>query len=63
MLQKNLTARNIVEEIFLNIQTRGPKAFHRLLLSLRQSHHEDLADILEEKVHQKNNKDNDKNIK
>ena len=36
-----------IREIFLTIKTRGPEAFENLLLSLRQSEHETLADILE----------------
>lgn len=31
----------------MTIKTRGPLAFARFLASLRQSNHEDLADILE----------------
>lgn len=31
----------------MTIKTRGPFAFARFLTSLRQSNHEDLADILE----------------
>jgi len=31
----------------LTIKTRGPNAFKNLILSLRQSNHEDVADILE----------------
>ncbi|XP_026674420.1 caspase Dronc [Ceratina calcarata] len=39
----------VIRDIVLTIKTRGPKAFTRLLASLRQSDHEDLADCLEGK--------------
>lgn len=48
-MQKNLTDRAIVQDIYLTIKTRGPFAFHRFVTSLRQSDHDDLADILEAK--------------
>lgn len=48
-MQKNLTDKAIVQDIYLTIKTRGPFAFHRFVTSLRQSDHDDLADILEGK--------------
>lgn len=36
-----------VKEIYMTIRTRGPYAFKSLLLSLRQSDHGNIADILE----------------
>lgn len=45
----NLTDKAIVQDIYLTIKTRGPFAFHRFVTSLRQSDHDDLADILEGK--------------
>ncbi|XP_018056038.1 PREDICTED: caspase Dronc-like isoform X3 [Atta colombica] len=44
---KNLGAQNTVKDVLLTIKTRGPNAFKNLILSLRQSNHEDVADILE----------------
>ncbi|KYQ46999.1 Caspase Nc [Trachymyrmex zeteki] len=44
---KNLGAQSTVKDILLTIKTRGPNAFKNLILSLRQSNHEDVADILE----------------
>ncbi|XP_060823588.1 caspase-6 [Bombus pascuorum] len=44
---KDITNETTVHEIYLTIKTRGPLAFVRFLQSLRQSNHEDLADILE----------------
>lgn len=38
-----------VKDILLTIKTRGPNAFKNLILSLRQSDHEDVANILEGK--------------
>ncbi|XP_018056037.1 PREDICTED: caspase Dronc-like isoform X2 [Atta colombica] len=43
----NLGAQNTVKDVLLTIKTRGPNAFKNLILSLRQSNHEDVADILE----------------
>ncbi|XP_032683333.1 caspase Dronc [Odontomachus brunneus] len=53
----NLTAQGTAKDIFLRIKTRGPKAFERLLLSLRQIGDEDVADILDGKIQQKSNND------
>lgn len=39
-----------IKVIFLTIKTRGPHAFKNLILSLRQTDHENVADILEEKI-------------
>lgn len=47
---KNLTAESTVRDVYLTIKTRGPKAFGNLLLSLRQSDHKNIANILEEKI-------------
>ncbi|KYN04011.1 Caspase Nc [Cyphomyrmex costatus] len=44
---KDLEAQNTVKDVLLTIKTRGPNAFKNLILSLRQSNHEDVADILE----------------
>ncbi|KAG5319858.1 DRONC Caspase, partial [Acromyrmex heyeri] len=44
---KNLGAQSTVKDVLLTIKTRGPNAFQNLILSLRQSNHEDVADILE----------------
>ncbi|XP_018375507.1 PREDICTED: caspase Dronc-like isoform X1 [Trachymyrmex cornetzi] len=44
---KNLGAQNTIKDVLLTIKTRGPNAFKNLILSLRQSNHEDVADILE----------------
>jgi len=41
---------DIIKDIFLTIKTRGPHAFKHLILSLRQSDHENVADILEGKI-------------
>ena len=35
------------KDIFLTVRTRGPHAFKKFLLSLRQSGHEDIANDLE----------------
>lgn len=43
-------APDIVKDIYLTIKTRGPHAFKNLILSLRQSEHENIADILEGKT-------------
>lgn len=47
--ENDITNEAIIRDIYLTIKTRGPKAFIRLLASLRESDHEDLADILEGK--------------
>ncbi|XP_043518327.1 caspase-6 isoform X1 [Frieseomelitta varia] len=47
--EKNLTEEATIRDIYLTIKTRGPYAFNRFLVSLSQSSHEDLADILEER--------------
>lgn len=46
-LQKNLQAQDTIKDILLTIKTRGPNAFKNLILSLRQSDHENIANILE----------------
>ncbi|XP_012214780.1 caspase-3 [Linepithema humile] len=46
---KNITAQETVKDIYLTIKTRGPNAFKNLILSLRQSGHGILADVLEGK--------------
>ncbi|KAL6433837.1 hypothetical protein ACFW04_005813 [Cataglyphis niger] len=48
--KKNLMAPDIVKDIYLTIKTRGPHAFKNLILSLRQSEHGNIADILEGKT-------------
>ncbi|XP_015189287.1 PREDICTED: caspase-2-like [Polistes dominula] len=50
--KKNFDKEETVKNIWLTIKTRGPSAFQNLLLSLRQSNHEELADQLDE--HTKN---------
>ncbi|XP_017788772.1 PREDICTED: caspase-6-like [Habropoda laboriosa] len=45
--KKNLTDETTVRDIYFTIKTRGPFAFDRFLASLRESDHEELADILE----------------
>lgn len=47
---KNPMEPAIIKDIFLTIKTRGPHAFKNLILSLRQSNHENVADILEGKI-------------
>ncbi|XP_011639443.1 caspase Dronc isoform X2 [Pogonomyrmex barbatus] len=44
---KNLELRDTVKDIYLTIKTRGPNAFKNFILSLRQSDHENEANILE----------------
>ncbi|XP_012521921.1 caspase-1 [Monomorium pharaonis] len=44
---KNLETQDTVKDIWLTIRTRGPNAFKNLILSLRQSDHENVANILE----------------
>ncbi|XP_014603676.1 PREDICTED: caspase-2-like [Polistes canadensis] len=44
--KKNFDKEETVQNIWLTIKTRGPSAFQDLLLSLRQSNHEELADLL-----------------
>lgn len=46
----------------MTIKTRGPYAFNRFLESLKQSSHEDLADILEGRRTILFNNDEQKNI-
>ncbi|XP_043498794.1 caspase Dronc-like isoform X2 [Polistes fuscatus] len=45
--KKNFDKKETVRNIWLTIKTRGPSAFQGLLLSLRQSSHEELADLLD----------------
>ena len=45
--QKKLNDLETIRDIFLTIKTRGPEAYENLLLSLRQSEHEILAELLE----------------
>ncbi|XP_011136833.1 caspase-3 [Harpegnathos saltator] len=52
---QSLTDPSTSKDIFLKIKTRGPKAFQRLLLCLKQIGQEDIADTLEGKVKQKCN--------
>ncbi|CAK9827133.1 Caspase Dronc [Anthophora retusa] len=47
--KKNLTDDPTIRDIYFTIKTRGPFAFDRFLASLKESDHEDLADILEGK--------------
>ncbi|XP_076180521.1 death regulator Nedd2-like caspase isoform X2 [Ptiloglossa arizonensis] len=47
--KKNIKDEATVRDIYLTIETRGPLAFVRFLTCLRQSGHENLADILEGK--------------
>ncbi|XP_014470769.1 PREDICTED: caspase-3-like [Dinoponera quadriceps] len=58
--EKNLTAGSTIKDIFSKIQTRGPKAYERLLLSLKESGHEDICDILEDKVKRSHENNNNK---
>lgn len=44
---ESLTNIDTVRDVYLTIKTRGPHAFEKFLISLRQTEHEDLADILE----------------
>ncbi|XP_066603203.1 caspase-3-like [Prorops nasuta] len=44
---KNLSSKNTIKDIILTIKTRGPNAFKNFLLSLRQTNHQVVADILE----------------
>lgn len=46
---KNLSNEETVRDVYLTIKTRGPFAFDRFLTSLRQSGHENVADVLEGK--------------
>ncbi|KAL0130803.1 hypothetical protein PUN28_002425 [Cardiocondyla obscurior] len=46
---KTLETEETAEDILLTVKTRGPNAFKNLLLSLRQSDHENIANILEGK--------------
>ena len=43
---KDFTHPIIVREIFMTIKSRGPEAYSNLILSLRSSGHESLAEIL-----------------
>ncbi|RLU17966.1 hypothetical protein DMN91_010207 [Ooceraea biroi] len=52
---KSLGDQDTVKDIFLTIKTRGPNACKNLLLSLRQSNHGNIADILEGKSISSNN--------
>ncbi|KAI4495688.1 hypothetical protein M0802_008523 [Mischocyttarus mexicanus] len=45
--KKNFDKKETVQSIWLTIKTRGPFAFQNLLLSLRQSDHEELAKMLD----------------
>ncbi|EFN73736.1 Caspase Nc [Camponotus floridanus] len=47
---KNTMDPDTIKVIFLTIKTRGPHAFKNLILSLRQTDHENVADILEGKI-------------
>ncbi|XP_017764641.1 PREDICTED: caspase-3 [Eufriesea mexicana] len=60
--KKNLTEEATVRDIYLTIKTRGPFAFERFLISLRESGHEDSADILEGKRIAFSNNDTQTNI-
>ncbi|XP_011873537.1 PREDICTED: caspase-1 [Vollenhovia emeryi] len=53
--RKKLEARDTVKDVFLTIKTRGPNAFKNLIISLRQSNHEEVANILEEKHNKSSN--------
>lgn len=44
---KNLGRQDVIKDILLTIKTRGPNAFKNLILSLRHSDHEDVANMLE----------------
>lgn len=54
IVQNTITTLDTVREIYLTIKTRGPYAFENLLLSLRQSDHGNIADILQEKTNANN---------
>ncbi|XP_029660256.1 caspase Dronc-like isoform X1 [Formica exsecta] len=58
---KNPMAPDIVKDIYLTIKTRGPYAFKSLILSLRQSDHENVADILEGKTSASNTSSDQEN--
>ncbi|XP_033219724.1 uncharacterized protein LOC117174601 [Belonocnema kinseyi] len=45
--KKKLNDLQTIRDIFLTIKTRGPEAYENLLLSLRQSEHDILAEYLE----------------
>ncbi|XP_076757715.1 death regulator Nedd2-like caspase [Xylocopa sonorina] len=45
--ERSLKNETTIGDIYLTIKTRGPFAFNRFLLSLRESGHDNLADILE----------------
>ncbi|XP_003704195.1 death regulator Nedd2-like caspase [Megachile rotundata] len=48
--EENLMDKATIRDIYLTIKTRGPLAFDRFLTSLKQSDHENLANILEGKI-------------
>ncbi|XP_011168320.1 caspase-1 isoform X2 [Solenopsis invicta] len=43
----NFKTQDTIKDIWLTIKTRGPNAFKNLILSLKQSDHENIANILE----------------
>ncbi|KAK2583366.1 hypothetical protein KPH14_009359 [Odynerus spinipes] len=48
--KKNFETEDTIRNILLTIKTRGPHAFENLLLSLRQTDHRELADMLNTKI-------------
>ncbi|KAK1122018.1 hypothetical protein K0M31_009866 [Melipona bicolor] len=59
---ENFTDEATIRDICLTIKTRGPQAFRRFLISLRQSGHGDLADILDERRSTLSNNDEERDI-
>lgn len=47
--KRNFDKEETVKSIWLTIKTRGPFAFQNLLLSLQQSDHEELAEMLDKR--------------
>ncbi|XP_011703913.1 PREDICTED: caspase Nc isoform X1 [Wasmannia auropunctata] len=52
---KNIEAQDTVKDILLTVRTRGPNAFKNLIISLKQSDHENIANLLEGRNNTNNN--------
>ncbi|XP_072767388.1 caspase-6 isoform X2 [Anoplolepis gracilipes] len=58
----SLTVLDTIKDIYLTIKKRGPHAFKNLILSLRESDHGNVADILEGKTSENNANSNEEDI-